>query len=156
LAFHQGRRDLPLLLHAQVSCDLPASTRYHDSSPEKPPQRYSSHAPNRPGSHSRPLQPHLPPCLPRSAANLNPCIGRVNNGSAASRNRTCAANCACDSNVTSFNPLGMNRKRERLPERPKYMDIQTTKLSSNSLNAPQQFVANSISLPGSGSNPTKK
>jgi len=34
----------------------------------------------------------------------------------------------------------MNRKRER-PERPKYMDIQTTNLASNSLNAPQQFVA---------------
>jgi hypothetical protein len=38
-------------------------------------------------------------------------------------------------------PLGMYRERERRPERLKYMDSQTTNLSSRRLDDPQQLLA---------------
>jgi len=140
LAFHQERRDLPLLLHPQVSCDSPASARYHDSSPEESSQSYSSHAPNRPRSHPRPTAapaPAPPPICPKP---------QPLHWTGQQRLRGFEESNVCGKLRVQLkrhliHPLGMNRKRERLPERPKYMDIQTTNLCSNSLNAPQQLVA---------------
>jgi hypothetical protein len=46
-----------------------------------------------------------------------------------------------------IHPLGMNREYERLAERLKYMDTQTTNLSSRSLEDPQQLLAKRYLLP---------
>jgi hypothetical protein len=55
-----------------------------------------------------------------------------------------------------IHPLGMNREHERLPQRLKYMDSQTTNFSSRRLVDPQQFLAKLGLLPRPRFKPDEK
>lgn len=105
MAFHQERRYLPLLLHPQVSCDSPASARYHDRLPRRIRRvilltLQIGHARMR-GPPSSRTCPRASPELPQT---LTLALDGSTTGSAAPRNRTVCGNCAFNSNATSFTP----------------------------------------------------